>query len=113
MGDRRVEVIVLSASSAKTGNGSATPQNVERFTEALLCVDVTAVSGAGATLDFDVLTGPEEDECLYVHTEPAQITGTGRVLVKLTNIGPWLGLSWTLGGTTPSVTFSAKLAPKT
>lgn len=110
MSDRRTEVKVLSASSAKTGNGDSGPVSVERYTEALLFIDVTAASG---TLDFDVETGPADGELGFIHTEPAQITGTGKVLVKLSNLGPWLRLKWTLGGGSPSFTFSAKLALKT
>ncbi|MBI3024097.1 MAG: hypothetical protein HYY66_00185 [Candidatus Tectomicrobia bacterium] len=111
--DRRAQTITLSASSAKTGSGDSGPVGVERYTEALLFIDVTAVAGTNPTLDFDVEAGPADGELGFIHTEPAQITGAGKVLVKLSNIGPWLRLKWTLGGTNPSFTFSAKLAPKT
>ena len=50
---------------------------------------------------------------LFVHTRPAQITSAGKILVKLTNIGPWLRLSWSVGGDEPSFTFEAKLTLKT
>jgi hypothetical protein len=113
MSDRRTHVITLSASSAKTGSGDSGPVSVERYTEALLFIDVTAVAGTNPTLDFDVEVGPADGEMGFTHTEPAQITGAGKALVKLSNIGPWLRLKWTLGGTSPSFSFSAKLALKT
>ena len=112
MGDRRTRTITLHASGAETGNGNSTSFNVSRFTEALLLIDVTAASGSSPTLDFDVECGPADDSLGYIHTEPAQITGTGKVLVKLANFGPWLRLVWTIGGGTPSFTFEAKLVLK-
>ena len=113
MSDRRAQVITLSASSAKTGSGDSGPVSVERYAEALVFIDVTAAGGTNPTLSFDVECGPEDGALGFIHTQPAQITGTGKTLVKLANIGPWLRLRWTLGGTNPSFTFSAVLALKT
>ncbi|MEE9274870.1 MAG: hypothetical protein V3V62_06145 [bacterium] len=112
MGDRRTKTITLHASGAEGGNGNSTPFGVSRFTEALLLIDVTAVSGASPTLDLDVEAGGADDALGWVHTSTPQITGTGKVLVKLENLGPWLRLAWTIGGGTPSFTFEAKLVLK-
>ena len=49
----------------------------------------------------------------FAHTKSAQITSAGKTLVKLANIGPWLRLSWSVGGEEPSFTFEAKLTLKT
>ena len=72
-----------------------------------------STSGGSPTLDFDIEAGPADDALGYIHTEPAQITGTGKTLVKLTNLGKWFRLSWDIGGSSPSFTFEAKLAVKT
>jgi len=113
MPDRRTKTITLTSSSARTADGESAAYDVERFTEALLFIDTTAVSGSAPTLDFDLESGPADDETGFLHTEPAQITGTGKTLVKLTNLGKWLKLSWDIAGTTPSFTFEAKITLKT
>ena len=113
MADRRTKTITLAASAARTADGESTPFDVGRFTEALIFIDVTAASGASPTLDFDIEAGPADDALGYIHTGAAQITGTGKTLVRLTNFGKWLRLSWDIAGSSPSFTFEAKLAVKT
>ena len=113
MSDRRTHTIVLAPSAVRGAAGSSTAFEVSRFTEALLFIDVAAVTGASPALDFAVEAGPADDDPLFVHTRPAQITSAGKTLVKLTNIGPWLRLSWSVGGEEPSFTFEAKLTLKT
>ena len=106
MSDRRTLEIDLSPSGAQTGNGSNQPVNLSAFTEALLFVHVTAITG---TLDLDFKVGPESDDVNYIHTEPAQISAPGYYLTKLTNIGPWGALAW---APSSSATFTAKLVGK-
>ncbi len=113
MSDRRTHNIVLAPPAARVAAGGSTAFEVSRFTEALLFIDVTAVSGVMPTLEFEVQTGPAADEAAFVHTESAEITSAGKTLVKLANIGPWLRLVWTVGGEGASFTFEAKLTLKT
>ena len=113
MADRRTKIIALASSSARTAAGESAAFDIERFSEALLFIDTTAVSGSSPTLDFDVECGPADDEMAFIHTEPSQITGTGKTLVNLTNLGKWLRLSWDIGGSGPSFTFEAKITLKT
>ena len=113
MSDRRTHTIVLAPPAARVAAGSSTAFEVSRFTEALLFIDVTAVSGASPVLDFEVQTGPADDEAVFVHTKSARITSTGKTLVKLANIGPWVRLAWSVGGEEPSFTFEAKITLKT
>lgn len=113
MADRRTRTIALASSSARTADGESAAFDVSRFTEALLYIDVTAASGSSPTLDFDVECGPADDEMAFIHTAPAQITGVGKTIVKLVNLGQWLRLSWDIGGAAPSFTFEAKLTLKT
>ncbi len=113
MSDRRTHTIVLAPPATRVAAGGSTAFEVSRFTEALLFIDVTAVSGDSPKLDFEVRTGPEDDEVAFEHTKSAQITSAGKTLVKLTNIGPWIRLAWSVGGEEASFTFEAKLALKT
>ena len=113
MADRRTKTIALASSSARTADGESAVFDVSRFSEGLLYIDVTAASGSSPTLDFDIEVGPADDEMAFIHTEPAQLTAAGKTLVKLTNLGEWLRLSWDIGGGTPSFTFEAKFTIKT
>ena len=113
MSDRRTHTIVLAPPAARVAAGGSTAFEVSRFNEALLFIDVTAVSGVSPTLDFEVQTGAAADEAAFVHTRPAQITSAGKTLVKLANVGPWLRLAWSVDGEEPSFTFEAKLTLKT
>ncbi|MCY3824872.1 MAG: hypothetical protein OXG62_13515 [Nitrospinae bacterium] len=113
MSDRRTHTIVLAPTAARVAAGGSTAFEVSRFTEALLFIDVTAVSGVTPKLDFEVQTGPAADEAAFVHTKSAQITSAGKTLVKLANIGPWLRLAWSVDGEEPSFTFEARLTLKT
>ena len=45
MSDRRTHTIVLAPPAARVAAGGSTAFEVSRFTEALLFIDVTAVSG--------------------------------------------------------------------
>ena len=113
MSDKRTHTIVLAPPAARVAAGGSTAFEVSRFTEALLFIDVTAVSGVTPKVDFEVLTGPADDEADFVHTESSQITSTGKTLVKLANIGPWLRLAWSVDGQEASFTFEVKLTLKT
>ncbi|MCY4383920.1 MAG: hypothetical protein OXE44_12295 [Nitrospinae bacterium] len=113
MSDRRTHTIVLAPPAARVAAGGSTAFEVSRFTEALLFIDVKVVSGASPTLDFEVQTGPADDEVAFVHTRPEQITSAGKTLVMLVNIGSWLRLAWSVGGEGSSFTFEARLALKT
>jgi len=113
MSDRRTHTIVLAPPAARVAAGGSTALEVSRFTEALLFIDVTAVSGASPALDFEVQTGPADDEAAFVHTKSSEITSVGKTLVKLANIGPWLRLAWSVDGQEASFTFEARLTLKT
>lgn len=113
MPDRRVHDIVLATPAARAASGSSAAFEVSRFAEALLFIDVTAVAGASPALDLAVRVGPAADEAVFVHAKAARIDAAGRALLKLANFGPWLRLSWTVGGEGASFTFGAKLALKT
>lgn len=113
MSDRRTHTIVLAPPAARIAAGGSTAFEVSRFTEALLFIDVTAVSGVTPKLDFEVQTGPAADEVTFVHTKFSEITSAGKTLVKLANIGPWLRLAWSMDGEESSFTFEARLTLKT
>lgn len=101
--DRTTSVITFLSSGVKT---AATAQSsgflVSKYIEGQICIDVTAESDA-STLDIIIQTSPDNSEW-YTHTTEGQITATGNTLVKLTNLGKYLRIYYTVGGT--SFTFS-------
>ena len=113
MSDRRTHTIVLASPAARGGSGSSAPFASGRFAEALAFINVTAASGASPTLDVAVEAGPADDEAAFVHTRAARIDAPGKTLLRLSNLGPWLRLSWRVGGEGASFTFGVRLALKT
>lgn len=80
--------------------------------EAQLAISVTAENGT-ATLNITVETSPDEGTIVLTHTTCAEITATGTVLYKLTNMGQWIRVSAAVAGSgIPKFTFSVHLTPK-
>jgi hypothetical protein len=73
-----------------------------------IIVMVTAVSGTSPTLlvNFDVCADNTATNCV-LHTASASITATGTYVIKVNQFARYVRLSYTIGGTTPSFTFSA------
>lgn len=108
-----INVYVLHASGAETASGQSAGVDVSFYTEALLFLDVTAASGTGPTLDVKLQTSVDNATWYDCGVSVAQQTGVARpAVVKATNLGRYLRAVWTVGGTTPSFTFSITLLPK-
>lgn len=111
---RNTQEITLHASAAEAASGNSATFDVSNNFEGLLVIDITAVSGTTPTANFtlqtlDFLSGK------YVavpNVTIAQQTAVGTVVVPVTNFGEKLRLVWTLGGTTPSFTFTAGFTAK-
>lgn len=105
---------VLHASAAVTASGQSVGVDVSSYTEALLFVDITAVSGTTPTLDLTVQTYDFLSQQWFSvpGVTISQQTASGQVPVALTNFGETVRLNWVVGGTTPSFTFSASVVPK-
>lgn len=92
-----------------------------RASEAVITVDVTAVSGTSPTLDVKVQHACKYGEYISDMQEPEnpgaadtrktvafqQITAAGTYSIRIRNFNKYIRLSYTIGGTTPSFTFSA------
>ena len=96
-----------SASSAKTVNGQTTGQAMSsQFVS--VGVDVTAFSGTTPTLDlivewsFDNVNWSAGESPLTF----AQILGIKSTHIMAQVRAPYMRVRWTLGGTTPSFTFT-------
>jgi hypothetical protein len=97
----------LAASAARTtsGNGTASLGNEPATT---LRVQLECTSASGTTPTLDVVLEDSVDGTNYnVIATFTQLTGTGRQVANVTT--PFTGnvrARWTIGGTTPSFTFS-------
>lgn len=95
------------ASAARTVTGTAdigaTPSE---YTEAVVYIDVTAVTGTTPTMTTTYQSSPD-GVTYFDHTAGAAITVAGRQRIPVPNtIGRFGRLSFAIGGTTPSFTFS-------
>ena len=95
-------------SLARTVTGSVDIGAVPaEFTEAAIYIDVTAVAGTAPTMTMTYQTSPD-GVTFYDHTAGAQLMAAGRQVIRAANtIGRFGRLSFVVGGTTPSFTFSA------
>lgn len=101
------------ASAARTATASSElDHTVENFDEATLCVDVTAASGTSPTLAISYEISPDNGTTWFTHTTGATLTATGKQVIQLTALGRSSRVTATIGGTTPSFTFSVKLVCK-
>ncbi len=104
--------VTFLSSAARTSSGQSVELNLSYGDEVLVFLDVTAVSGTSPTLDVKVQTkGP--DGKWYEIASFAQKTAAGNEAKAITNYGEILRVAYTIGGTTPSVTFSVTGVVKT
>lgn len=109
---RNTKVFDLGPGAAVTVTGNtASPATVADFNEALLMINISAFSGTSPTCDFKLQT--TDGTNWFDHSVSiSQQVSTGSVLASVTNFGEKVRLKWTLGGTTPSFTFTSKLVAK-
>lgn len=104
--------VVIKESSATTTNSQSASQDIGQYTEGLLLIDITAVSGTTPTLGITVQTKINNTWVDIPGVTIAQQTAIATLAVALTNFGKDIRLSMTVGGTTPSFTFSAHFLAK-
>lgn len=106
-------VFTLKASGAVTATGQSAGVLLDAFLEAFAALDVTVVSGTTPILDVKVQTSDDNIDWYDAGSAFAQITAASKpAVLKLTNFGNYVRAVWTIGGTTPSFTFSLKLVAK-
>lgn len=101
-----------SATRTATGNDGGFSQGGPA-NNALVYVNVSAVSGTTPTMTVKLQDSVDGTNWFDVTGgATASITATGPQLVRIasTPIAPFVRLVWTLGGTTPSFTFSTSVS---
>jgi hypothetical protein len=101
------EVTFLASGARTTTDATAVPTDVGAYDVGNVIIDITAVSGTSPTLvvNFDVCMDATASKCV-LHTATSSLTATGRTLVKVNQFARYVRISYTVGGTTPSFTFS-------
>ncbi len=107
--------VLNQASAAQTANGMSATLAVGAYRELLVTVNVSAVAGTSPTLTL-ALDSLGADGVWYTLWTSAAITAVGQTIASLgieastnTAFGASVRLRWTIGGTTPSFTFSASI----
>jgi len=116
VGTQAVGATVLNqASAAQTASGMSPTLAVGAYRELLVAVNVSAVAGTSPTLTLAV-DSLGADGVWYTLWTSAAMTAVGQTLASLgveastnTAFGASVRLRWTIGGTTPSFTFSASI----
>jgi hypothetical protein len=99
---------VVVASAARTATGTSASQTPDIAEDLNLLVSVTAVAGVTPTLDLTVEWS--DDGTVWAVAQPAdsftQIVATLAVVKAFAIKASGYRVKWTIGGTTPSFTFS-------
>lgn len=101
-------IITFLPSASKTTSGnSGSGKYVGENTNAVVYLNITAVSGTNPTLDVviqDTVDGSNWDTVASF----TQATATGREVKRITNFSRYMRINYTIDGTTPNFTFSVK-----
>jgi len=110
--------VYARASAAATTNGNSGDLPVDSFSELALDINISAVSGTTPTIQFFV-DRKGNDGIYYVIYTGSSINSTqsittsfGAGMTQSVSFGTTVRLRWTIGGTTPSFTFSASIIGK-
>jgi hypothetical protein len=99
------EGVTLAASAARTASGNGTAVDTRESSTLRLLLDVTAASGTGPTLTVTIEQS-SDGSTWRDHSSFAQATGVTSERKTFGGVDRWVRAKWTLGGTTPSFTFS-------
>ena len=103
--DRKTSVkSMLSSATYTAATAYSSSFELSEYTEGQIYIDVTTENGT-STLDIIIQHSPD-DSTWYTHTTITQITATGQYSQAITNIGKYVRIKYTVGGT--SYVFSIK-----
>ncbi len=103
----------MQASALKSADGQTSAVNVENYLEGLILIDVTASGGDDEEMQCIVETALNLTDNKWAFlTSIDPITGIGFFAKQLTVFGKYIRVSFTLGGTSPTFTFSVKFLGK-
>lgn len=100
-------------SAARTTSGTVDLGTIPgEHGELLIYLDVTAIAGTSPTMTVTYQSSPD-GVSFFDNTAGVALTAAGKQLIKIPNTsGNYGRLSYAIGGTTPSFTFSAVVEAK-
>lgn len=111
MGIYQYELAVPSAARGTSGSQNVAGTGYHAAEALRAYLDVTAASGTTPTLDVKIEDSPDGGTTWFTVASFAQKTGITRDVLNVVSkaFGDRLRVTWTIGGTTPSFTFSVRL----
>ena len=97
----------LAASAARAADGNGGAIDIAAMLVGVVELEVTAASGTTPTLDVKIVGADGTKTCELGKFAQQTAAGSGRIAVPLPY--PEARAEWTIGGTTPSFTFSVKI----
>ena len=107
----RTSYVTLLPSAARTSSGNSGAFNLYDHDELLVFLNVTSVSGSSPTLDVKVQTQDPSGEW-YELASFTQRTATGKEAKAVTCFGENIRITYIIGGSSPSFTFSVTAVAK-
>lgn len=103
---------VLLASGARTASGEGSSVDLGNTKELVVTLDVSAASGTTPTLDAKLQHSPDGVKWSDLGTAFGQKTGVSREVKAFTQYHRYVKVVYTIGGTSPSFTFSVEATAK-
>lgn len=100
-------IITVLPSAARTASGTAVVDGASEFDSVDVYIDATAVTGTSPTMTVTYQTSVDGGTTWFDVTSGAAITAAGRQAINVSRPGGLGRLSFVIGGTSPSFTFSA------
>lgn len=92
-------------SAARTTNGQSSWYNVEEFEQLNMYIDVTAVSGTGASMKIQLQESP--DQSTVYDLEEQDVSQVSNFAMRTREHTKYIRIKYILTGITPSFTFKA------
>lgn len=116
---RAATVVALGASAARTTSGNSGDLAVGMYTELAIDANLSAVSGTSPTIQFFVDRKGADGSYYPIWQQSSASTAIGQVSTSIgagcssnQAFGSTIRLRWTIGGTSPSWTFSYSIIGK-
>lgn len=111
-----LDVITLFPLQAVIASGNTSVEEVYHVAAGNVFLNVTAISGTSPTLDVKMQITPKASPAAgdWYDLEGGsftQVTAIGKQVLSLVNFGHWLRFVYTVGGTSPSITFELLFMP--
>lgn len=107
MGIRWHQEHTLLTSAERSVSGQSNVKNAGEYKEAVFFLDLTAISGSGATLK-DLRLQYSSDNAAWFNSAHAFTprTTTGKQALPVSVLGTYIRFDYTITGTSPKITFS-------